>query len=136
MKYEETKIQKAIVQYLQLQKVFCFHIPNERKTSAQAMMRLISIGLRPGAPDLELWIPRPGVDRVKLYLAMGTGTEYSGPYPADGKLVDVAYIEVKKPGGRQSDNQKKFETRCRIAEIDYFLAYSVDDVEMILKKFL
>ena len=138
MIYEESTIQKNIIQYLQLMKIYAIHIPNERKTSAQAMMRLIALGLRPGAPDLELWIPKPGVDRNALYVAMGTRTKYHGPLPLDGDhtLVKVCYIEVKRPRGKQSQNQIKFAQRCSIAGIDYYVAYSVEDVENIIKKYL
>lgn len=128
MTFPESRIQTDIVQYLQMMKIYCLHIPNERKTTPQAMGRLISLGLRKGAPDLEVWYPKPGVDRVALYQSMARG---------DGVFinsVDIGYIEVKAPNGIQSDMQKKFEQRCKVAGIRYDLAYSVDDVKKILNE--
>ena len=40
----------------------------------------------------------------------------------------LAFIEVKAPGGRLSDDQKDFQKLCINAEIKYILAYSLDDI--------
>lgn len=37
-------------------------------------------------------------------------------------------IEVKRPGGKQSEEQKTFEERCKMLKAGYLLATSVDDV--------
>lgn len=138
MKYDESKIQKAIVEFLQLMKIYCAHIPNERKATPQAIMRLISLGMRPGFADLELWIPKKGVNRTELYHAMAMKKPYTGTPPTDGSLclVDIVYIEVKAPKGKQSENQKKFQQRCFIAGIDYYVVYSVKEVQEILRRYL
>jgi len=44
----------------------------------------------------------------------------------DGRAV---FIEVKRPGGKQSDVQKKFQQTVEKAGFEYVLAKSVDDVE-------
>lgn len=126
--FPETKIQTDIVQYLQMMKIYCIHIPNERKTTPQAMGRLIAMGLKAGVADLEVWYPKHGVDRVKLYQSMAKG---EGLFI---NSVNIGYIEVKAPNGKQSDKQKKFEQRCKVAGIRYDLAYSVEDVKRILKE--
>lgn len=44
-----------------------------------------------------------------------------------------AAIEIKAPKGRQSDNQTDFQTWCDIEGVPYFLAYSADEAETILR---
>lgn len=39
------------------------------------------------------------------------------------------FIEVKRPGGRQSEVQKKFQETVEAAGFEYVLAKSVEDVE-------
>ena len=41
------------------------------------------------------------------------------------------FIEVKAPGGRQSEDQKQFQQFCEAAKVPYLLAYSLDDVIQI-----
>lgn len=38
------------------------------------------------------------------------------------------FIEVKAPGGRQSESQKDFQKFCEISETPYILAFSLDDI--------
>jgi hypothetical protein len=40
-------------------------------------------------------------------------------------------LEVKTPKGRQSDNQKDFEKKCKEAGAEYYLVRSIDDVQEI-----
>ena len=103
MKFEEAKIQCAIIQYLQLRHIYAFSVPNERKASPQTMGRLISAGLRSGVSDLILWI---------------------GPL--------TIYMEVKTPTGKQSESQKRFQKRCEETGRIYVIVRSVDDVEKVL----
>lgn len=129
MTFPEAEIQTAIVQYLQLNKVYAIHIANERKSTAQAMGRLVAMGLRSGAADLLLFYPLDWNQRREVYKLMAEGKTFS-PTP----LVTMGYIEVKAPGKKQSEAQKRFEKRCNAVGISYDLAYSVLDVEKILKK--
>lgn len=50
-------------------------------------------------------------------------------------VIDGIYIglEVKKPGGKQSENQKAFQKNLEAAGGKYFLVYSLDDVIKIIK---
>ena len=48
-----------------------------------------------------------------------------------GNGVDIGYVEVKAPGGSQSDKQKKFQTRCEVAGIYYSVVRSVENVKEI-----
>ncbi len=68
-------------------------------------MRMITMGLRPGVADLVVWFP------------WGL----------------IGYLEVKIPGGRLSDKQKKFRDRCKRDGILYEVVTSIEDVEGILK---
>lgn len=49
----------------------------------------------------------------------------------DGRAV---FIEVKRPGGRQSEAQKKFQELVEKAGFEYILAKSVEDVEHLGKQ--
>jgi len=129
MTFPEAKIQTDIIQYLQLMKVYALHIANERKSTAQAMGRLVAMGLRSGAADLLIFYPNDWDQRHVTYKLMAEGKTTS-PIP----LVTMGYIEVKAPGGKQSEAQKRFEKRCNAVGISYDLAFSVLDVEKILKK--
>ena len=74
---------------------------NERKATPQAIMRLISLGMKPGFADLELWIPKNGVDKALLYRCMAHGEKYTGPMPTDGTkvLANIVYVEVRNQKG-------------------------------------
>lgn len=129
MKFPEAKIQTDIVQYLQLMKIYCIHIPNERKCTPQAMGRLVAMGLKKGAADLEVWYPTNYAQRAEVYHRMALGGE---PIPGS---ITIGYIEVKAPKGVQSEWQKKFQARCKVAGFRYDLAYSLEDVEKLIKKY-
>ena len=129
MEFPEANIQVDIVKYLQSQKIYCLHIPNERKCSAQAMGRLVAMGLRKGAADLMIFYPNVWEHRFDVYrnMALGIGSPL---FP----LVTIGFIEVKAPGGKQSPWQVKWQARCRAAGLHYDLAYSVEDIKSILDK--
>ena len=130
MSFPEAEVQAVIVQYLQLMKIYCLHIPNERKSTAVAMGRLVAQGLRKGAADLLIFYPNDWKKRIEIYHQMALGTPIS-----NRPLVTMGYIEVKRPkGGVQSDAQKRFERRCNAVGISYDLARSVDEVKVILEK--
>jgi hypothetical protein len=40
----------------------------------------------------------------------------------------VVYIEVKKPGGELSENQKTFQAQCLADGIEYWVVYSVEEL--------
>lgn len=46
----------------------------------------------------------------------------------DGKFIG---LEVKKPKGKQSDNQKIFEERCKKAGGEYYIVTDLKDVEAV-----
>ena len=71
---------------------------------------------------------KEGVDKALLYRCMAHGEKYTGPMPTDGTkaLANVVYVEVKKPKGKQSENQIKFQKRCDVVGFDYHVVYSVE----------
>ena len=129
MTFPESSVQVAIVQYLQLNKIYCHSVPNERKCTAQAMGRFIAMGLKSGCGDLLIWYPNDWNQRREVYKLMAEGKTTSTT-----PLVTMGYIEVKAPGGKQSEAQKRFEKRCNAVGISYDLAFSVDDVRKIIEK--
>ena len=46
----------------------------------------------------------------------------------------VIYIELKKPGGEQSEAQAKFQKEVEDAGAEYYLVESVEELERILKE--
>lgn len=103
MKHEESKIQSAIVRYLQEVGIFAFSIPNEFVKDARSMGTAISLGLKPGVADLCVMVPG-----------------------------GVIFLEVKTATGVQSERQKKFEARCKDLGIRYHVVRSVKDVESLI----
>lgn len=41
----------------------------------------------------------------------------------------AVFIEVKRPGGKQSDYQKEFQQKVEAAGFEYIIAKSIEDVE-------
>lgn len=117
---EESRIQKACVQWFRLQhsrkKKLLFAIPNgaalkgDAKQRAIQMNRLKAEGLVPGAADLFLSIP-------------------------SGDLAGL-YIETKTEKGDQSELQKDFEIEVVAVGYGYVLARSLDQFINIITNYL
>ena len=86
--------------------------------------------MKPGFADLELWVPKAnGVESTSLPV-WHTGRSIQGQCLRGTKaLANVVYVEVKKPKGKQSENQIKFQKRCDVVGFDYHVVYSVEDVK-------
>jgi len=54
-------------------------------------------------------------------------------FPLDNGSGQTLYLEVKKPGGKQSSDQKDFQKMCDERSIPYFVATSIQDVVEILE---
>ena len=110
MKEKESDLAVTIfqrLQYIPKHKAVYFSVPNERPggTNVRQMVRLKRQGLTKGVSDL--WILMP--DRC-----IG--------------------IELKTSKGRQSTAQKEFESWCNLVGIEYELVRSLEELEIILKK--
>lgn len=92
MRHEESKAQRSLITWWKLAhrglgvpwEELLFSIPNEGKRGQIEGGRMKAMGLRPGAPDLMLAVPRGG---------------YGG-----------LFIELKTPSGRVSEEQKRFHS--------------------------
>ena len=115
IRYSEHDLQVRCASYLLKREreikdlAFC-HIPNEGKHKVQYRKKLREEGLRPGAPDLMIWL-------------------------AGGKTLAV---ELKIPTGEPSDNQISFGGRLARLGHDYHVLYgeSPDDIQNKLQKLL
>lgn len=97
----EEDIHRRIVRllgYMLRPSVIMFHTPNGGHRRVITAHKLKGAGVVPGVPDL-------------LFLAEGR-----------------AYgMEIKRPKGRQSDDQIAFEERCRIAGVPYTIVTSHEE---------
>lgn len=100
-KYEESKLQAEIVKAFSLLGVYCLMVPNGEITdmSARKYQRLVALGFRSGAPDLLLF--KKGDNR------------FFG-------------LELKKPGGKQSDGQISFQDKSMANNWPYSVVDSLD----------
>jgi len=106
MDHEESILQAEMVQHLQKQGIYFFSVPNEAAGKDKLRtMRMMGMGMRPGVADMVLVMP-------------------------GGKVV---FVEVKKPDGKQSDSQKKFE--CKVLSLGhlYYIVRSITDLDTALQ---
>jgi len=106
--YEESRIQAEIVKALSLLGIYVLMCPNGEITdmSARKYQRLVAMGFRSGAPDLFLF--RKGENR------------FYG-------------MELKKPGGKQSEGQITFEDKCQKNNWPYAVVDSLDAAILAVK---
>lgn len=104
----EEDLQRVIVQHLILtgsKDVIWYHCPNGEHRSKRTGGRLKAMGVRPGIPDLCFTL----------------------------KSGQSAYLELKKPGGRLSKDQKAFADKCERMKFVYAIAYSLDEALAVLR---
>lgn len=114
----EARIQQEIVTWYRNQyclahhnpRCMIFSIPNEGRGAAS--MQLIATGLYPGCADLCVIQPW---------------------WFGHTKIYPVVFFEVKRPGGIQSQHQKKFQAHCKQMTIPYHVVYSLDDFRRIVE---
>ena len=101
----ESRIQEQIVKTLRkIDNLIVFSVPNELAGSqARRMSQFIRTGLLAGVSDL-----------IVIYHGA------------------VYFIEVKTQKGKQSDRQKRFQTKVERQGFDYYIVRSVQDVLSIL----
>ena len=99
MRLPEHNLQVAVVQYLRINHVFCFAIPNGGRRDATTGAMLKKEGVLAGVADLEIIMPNR-----------------------------VIFVELKNgKAGRQSGEQKWFEREVKCRGIEYYVWRSMDD---------
>lgn len=105
--HPEHKLQCAVVQHLKLAAVpgcIGFAVPNGLVSDSVTVSRMKDAGLFPGVADLCIVLPSR----------------------------EVAFLELKAPGGRLSPDQESFAALCRRWDIKHEVASSLDDALSIL----
>ena len=87
-----------------------FAVPNGGIRNAWTAKNLKDEGVLSGSPDLILLVPRHG------YAAL--------------------CIEMKKPGGRQSDTQKAFQEAAERFKNKYVVCYSEEEFHRVIEDYL
>ena len=95
--------------YPEASQVF-FSVPNGGARNMWTAKNLRDEGALSGVADLVLLVPRHG------YASL--------------------LIEMKKPGGRQSDTQKAFETAAKGFKNKYVVCYSVEEFKAVVEAYL
>ena len=85
--------------------VFWFAIPNQSNRGAVSGQKMKDEGVVSGVADLCVMLPQ-------------------------GR---VAWLEMKKPGGRLSDTQKQFRDQCNLLGHPWAVAYSVQEALIYLR---
>lgn len=108
MKRPEEALQRQVVSYLRVAlppAVVWWHTPSQKGTRTRAEMGVLkALGVRPGVPDLTFVLP-------------------------GGK---AAFIELKAPKGKPTDNQTTFAEAVTQAGADYALCRSLEEVSKAL----
>lgn len=109
MKNEELNIQSKIVNYLRMEGVLCFHVPNGTNVSNVRTRSLLKrSGLMSGVSDLIIVLKNR-----------------------------VVFVEVKTKKGRQSENQEFFQNQVQTLGFEYYiwrdLQQAIDFIEEIKK---
>ena len=110
LKEKESDIQKAILDYLRLKKIFCFRS---------------NCGAMPGEYKGKPWFVRFGMPGVSDIIGILTLNN----------LGVILCVEVKSLKGKQSDAQKEFQEKIQSAGGLYILAKSIDDVVYGIQEF-
>lgn len=104
---DEEQLHRSIVAHLRVladDRVIWFHVPNGGARSKASAGKLKAMGTLPGAPDLVFILPD----------------------------ATVCFLELKIQGGRLSPAQEDFATRCEAINVEYAVAYTVDNALQIL----
>jgi hypothetical protein len=109
---KEFQIQIALINRLKLQgnkAVLWFHVPNGELREKRTAARLKAMGVLPGVADLQfLWVEPDGDIRI-------------------------LFLELKRKGEQQTEDQLHFEKLVRERGCDYQVADSIDGAVAILK---
>lgn len=102
----EDQIQKMLLDWIKraCPGAVVFAVPNGEHRNKRTAAKLKGLGVLPGAPDLV--IAHNGV---------------------------IAFVEVKRPKGRQSPQQKAFQERCAEQGLPYAVVRGEGDLQVFLE---
>lgn len=120
----ESETQKAVMEALAAHRIFAFRLNTAAVKVDKRFFRAHSLGK--GAADIvalprSLRVPAPDADGFPARAATGMMRWIDGA-PA------VWWIEVKRPGGKQSAEQKSFQVAVESEGQNYLLVESVDQI--------
>ena len=98
MKHPEHDIQVDIINYLRLNRIFCFSVPNGGLRNIKTAAFLKKEGATAGVSDL-------------IVLLKG----------------ECVFVEIKTKTGRQSEEQKNFQNAVELLGFSYYVWRSLDD---------
>lgn len=108
MKHQESTLQTQCVKWFKYQypHLVIYAVPNGGSRNVREAQRLKSEGVLAGVADLTILLPQ-------------------------GKSL---YIEMKVKGNRQTPNQKEFQQKAEALGHKYYVCYSFDDFEKVVKQ--
>ena len=108
MKQEESTLQTSCVKWFRLQypNLVIYAVPNGGSRNVREAERLKSEGVLAGVADLVVLLPQ-------------------------GKSL---YIEMKVKGNKQTLNQKEFQQKAEVLGHKYYVCYSFEDFEKVVKQ--
>lgn len=108
MKHQESTLQTSCVKWFRYQypHLVIYAVPNGGSRNVREAQRLKSEGVLAGVADLTILLP-------------------------EGKSL---YIEMKVKGNRQTPNQKEFQQKAEALGHKYYVCYSFEDFEKVVKQ--
>ena len=108
MKHQESSLQTQCVKWFRYQypHLVIYSVPNGGSRNVREAQRLKSEGVLAGVADLTILLPQ-------------------------GKSL---YIEMKVKGNRQTPNQKEFQQKAEALGHKYYVCYSFEDFEKVVKQ--
>lgn len=108
MKHQESTLQTQCVKWFRYQypNFVIYAVPNGGSRNVREAQRLKSEGVLAGVADLTILLPQ-------------------------GKSL---YIEMKVKGNRQTPNQKEFQQKAEALGHKYYVCYSFEDFEKVVKQ--
>lgn len=124
VKATEAETQKAVMEALAVHRIFAFRLNTAGVKVDKRFFRAHSLGK--GAADIvalprSLGVPAPDDDGFPPRAATGMMRWIHGA-PA------VWWLEIKRPGGKQSPEQKSFQAEVEKCGQNYLLVDSVDQI--------
>ena len=113
----EYQIHCAIVELLELrlpEGCLVHHSPNEGNHRVQYRTKQKKMGMRPGWPDLEIFVPRYYWKQADIWAPI--------------------FLEVKRPKGRVTNAQARVHKYLKSIGCHVFVVHGVDEVSEIIDK--